>query len=142
MFYDSSFSTVDSCKDPNPLSTLDFDGKRRLSATNSLVTFLSLFLVRFAFVWFTKGVLVSNLGNRKTIQKPLDVVNNAMLSNFLSQSWTQIELIDLTFNSNFICPCGYSCICISIQNYQLLERLQLCKLNFSRGRLCDNDIDC
>ena len=65
-----------------------------------------------------------------------------MLSNFLSQSWTQIELIDLTFNSNFICPCKYSCICISIQDYQLLERLQLCKLNLSEHDLLyDNDID-
>ena len=49
-------------------------------------------------------------------------------------------MLDLTFNSIFICPCQHSCI--DIHDYQLLEKLELCKLNHSEyDSLFDNDID-
>ena len=50
------------------------------------------------------------------------------------------DLLDLTFNSNFICPCRHSCV--DIHDYQLLEKLELCKVNHSEyDSLFDNDID-
>lgn len=50
------------------------------------------------------------------------------------------DLLSLTFNSNFTCPCQKTCMDIS--DYDALEILDLCKLRLSENDpLFDNDID-
>ena len=63
-----------------------------------------------------------------------------MLIKFLCAKLETNDLVDLTFNSNFICPCQHSCI--DIRDYQILEKLELSKLNHPEyDSLFDKDID-
>ena len=63
-----------------------------------------------------------------------------MLIRFLCAKLETNDLVDLTFNSNVICPCRHSCI--DIHDYQILETLDLCKVNHPEyDSLFDNDID-
>ena len=50
------------------------------------------------------------------------------------------DLLDLTFNSNFECPCQKKCT--NVDNQEILETLDLCKLTLSEhDLLCENDIN-
>ncbi len=141
MFHDSSFWSVKSSKAPNPLSISDFD--RKCSVCNKQI--------RDVVKSIPCQICHCLIHQRCSGFQPWESANYSKALRYWSCKQCYVdqfpfakletnELTDLTFNSNFICPCRHSCI--DIQDYQLLERLELCKLNPSEhDPLYNNDID-
>ena len=120
LFHDSSFWSVNSRKAPNPLSISDFD--RKCSVCNKQI--------RDVVKSIPCQICHCLIHQRCSGFQPWESANYSKALRYWSckQCYTDQfpfakletnEWLDLTFNSNFMCPCRNSCI--DIRDYQLLE---------------------